>query len=270
MNGLGDWDRFSHPADAPGRCAFTLIELLVVVAVIAILASLLLPSASRAKEVSRVTRCLSNCRQIGLGFQMYLNDHDRLPAAGRLPYWISYQIGGGDPDPKYWPARSAFRASERPLWPYCPKAETFRCSADTGMMDVVPSWPLSKNVFFEVGTSYQYNVYPWCLRTREVPADIVKGFTEKPISWVSDPTRYILVHEPSAMPLFDDGPPGTWTIWHYRRGPSVVHSAAKIKTKVVSPVLFLDGHAAAHDFTKAVKSEWPAEPTENWIWYKPR
>ena len=62
------------------KTAFTLIELLVVIAIIAILAALLLPALSRAKQKGQQAVCLSNLKQIGLAFQMYLNDsNDHFP-----------------------------------------------------------------------------------------------------------------------------------------------------------------------------------------------
>jgi prepilin-type N-terminal cleavage/methylation domain-containing protein/prepilin-type processing-associated H-X9-DG protein len=56
--------------------AFTLIEVLAVIALIAILASLLLPAMARAREKGRQTLCASNLRQLGLAAQMYWDDHD--------------------------------------------------------------------------------------------------------------------------------------------------------------------------------------------------
>lgn len=77
------------------KSGFTLIELLVVIAIIAILAAILFPVFAQAREKARTISCLSNMKQLGTAFTMYLQDYDEIV----LPRYSACPSTGPAPTP---------------------------------------------------------------------------------------------------------------------------------------------------------------------------
>jgi len=113
---------------------FTLIELLVVIAIIAILAAILFPVFAQARERARSTSCLSNCKQIGLGLMMYIEDSDGI---------FFNQVY---PSPKAWATPGILVHWTEVLMPYIKSTGVFACPSYREAMDVAyytrPSYPI--------------------------------------------------------------------------------------------------------------------------------
>ncbi len=128
------------------RTGFTLIELLVVIAIIAILAAMLLPALSRAKEEGKRTACLSNVRQIGFALNLYTNTQD-----DKMPSAITY--GSTPRQPNTAPHTDRYGGVAKDLAISNPKV--FWCPSDPLNK---PSSPVIRSNDY---TSYRYRFVIW-------------------------------------------------------------------------------------------------------------
>jgi prepilin-type N-terminal cleavage/methylation domain-containing protein len=117
------------------KTAFTLIELLVVMAIIALLAGLILPALSRAKEAGRGAACLSNLRQQGIALQLYVADNQN-----HLPFMRDKLAGSTNSA-----STNDLPAPDQVLSNYLGNVRVLKCPSD------------NRNIYEQTGSSYSWN-----------------------------------------------------------------------------------------------------------------
>jgi prepilin-type N-terminal cleavage/methylation domain-containing protein len=235
--------------------AFTLIELLVVIAIIAILAALLLPALSSAKERARKIQCMNNQRQLSLTLEMYGGDHqERLPGNGYtspttgIKQWV---VGDGHWNP---PSFTNLDLLLDPKYAqfadYLKTAAIYKCPSDHSTV-------LLGNTKVPKVRSYALNSYMnWELPSLN---------NNHPDYWTFVKQTDIAVASPSQIFTFLDVAPGS--ICHagfvvaeesilYYHLPSVQHQKSGVVT-------FADGHSEGHRWVEE-KTIFKAQTTE-WI-----
>ncbi len=212
---------------------FTLIELLVVIAIIAILAAILFPVFSRAREQARKAVCLSNMKQIGLALMMYVQDWDENYPMNR--------IGWGRP---CWAPQDTPHMTWRTMiQPYIKNWQVFDCPSQSQLAgEEGGGWegcppPTTPPVPPGVSLEYNYNGYQFCSSSSHHTwrmADFPR------------PAELIIIHEPHIM--CPDA--GTWCNWVFRK-ESCWHGDGKV-------FVFADGHA------KWLKPQQTTSPVNMW------
>lgn len=245
----------------------------MVIAIIGILAGLLLTSLAKAKRQSKITFCLSNLHQFGIANELFVQDTGVFPGG----------LGGWELAPEFVCNMTDEQRHQeminRPLYPYIKPSEVYHCPEDRGEDFRTDGPNYAPSMYYAFGCSYSFNNSNWKY-TKLPPDGTLPGHKS---SWVTHPSRFIMVYEPPARPVWKvvfirKGPPCTLPVevpyyfhWHYNNGISTVTKLSTDNQLFISPILFVDGHAAKEDFTQALKTnpKYPTEEMKDWVWYQP-
>ena len=235
------------PVRVPPRPrAFTLIELLVVIAIIAILAAILFPVFAQAREKARAASCLSNMKQLGPAFTMYVQDN-----GGRYPYPATADLKGRG----HWvvAGRSEVTGSTSPrcnlecfyfydccyiadpktgaLWPYTKDEGIYKCPTIQKLPNTVVL-PASGGMLNTSRARVTYSMNYWFLYPDSRPIREARITFPAATFFIVDETAYTLNDA-----NFNPGSPDSFGLQH-SSGANMLHA---------------DGHAKRYSLGQIVK-----------------
>ncbi|HQL88689.1 MAG: DUF1559 domain-containing protein [Lentisphaerae bacterium] len=126
---------------------FTLIELLVVIAIIAILAAMLLPALSKAREKARTISCTSNQKQLALSWLIYADDHDGTILLYNLENHPNYTLPNGKL------CSSGIKLWQAFFYPWQPEFQVYNCPSNS-----VAECVYTGQYHYNSAIGYNYNV----------------------------------------------------------------------------------------------------------------
>lgn len=177
---------------------FTLIELLVVIAIIAILAAILFPVFAQAKNAAKKTACLSNVKQISLGFLMYTTDYDDF-----MPVWTANACATRPPITSP-PTSSAFDLGymyQSLVAPYIKNG----VNQATGELGGLWACPSIKSSFSLISNTYAYNYYALGGTHNCTGGPLAAGFAPFNDSQYIRPPSTTQIGKPAEVFMISDG-----------------------------------------------------------------
>lgn len=218
-----------------GVTAFTLVELLVVIATIAILAALLLPALSRAKDAADSAVCMNNLHQIGVAVSLYISDYGAYPIDySGIPGW-SPTLGWQDKLEPY--------GIKRPPESYFPLPTKGPYALGSRTVLSCPSFLKAHGTLYANSAAYAYNKGGLAqkagdLSARHAQLGLAGELLEGPTGYAQDipvrPIRDSEIRNPSQMIAVGDSVLGPSVFG--RKGPGVLLGMADLSEAIVYAV----------------------------------
>jgi len=228
-------------------CAFTLIELLVVIAIIAILAAMILPVLSSAKQKASQTACLNNLKQLGLGTMTYIDEHE-----DAFPGIASQHSGFNESDWIYWRTNDTAHPVEKsPIVAQLSSASPalFRCPMDKDDSDRFANADAANGPYMYSYSLTGYGFLPAMLDSdgtvnqgMSSAADSSGVFMRFKQSAVKNPSLKIMYAEEPGTSKAGDNPTGVAPINDGRWTPGTGNDPLTCRHGGKANVTFADGH----------------------------